>query len=310
MKEIFIEKKFSKGSLDVINKANKLIASYRAQGYSLTLRQLYYQFVARDLIPNNMNSYKRLGNIINDGRLAGMIDWNAITDRTRSLTKSPAWTSPAEILNSAIEQYRIDRWAGSPVYVEVWVEKDALSDVVEQACASYDIPSFACRGYVSQSAMYEAAQRIIEKADDFERMTGAVQEAYIIHLGDHDPSGIDMTRDIQDRLSLFNAYVEIDRIALNMDQVDQYNPPPNPAKLTDSRVGGYISQFGNSSWELDALEPSVITNLVQRKITFYMDEEIRDKHIAQEKAQRKEMREKVGNIEFKEYNDNSYGDDE
>lgn len=79
----------------------------------------------------------------------------------------------------------------------------------------------------------------------------------ILHLGDHDPSGIDMTRDISDRLELFGADVEVKRIALNWDQIDEFTPPPNPAKLSDSRAGAYIAEYGDESWELDALEPTL-----------------------------------------------------
>lgn len=85
----------------------------------------------------------------------------------------------------------------------------------------------------------------------------------IIHLGDHDPSGIDMTRDIIDRMDIFEAGVGVERIALNMDQIELYNPPKNPAKLSDTRAKGYIEKFGSSSYELDALEPRVIRDLIK-----------------------------------------------
>jgi hypothetical protein len=78
---------FRSASLSVIELANSIIAEYQAQGYDLTLRQLYYQFVARGIIPNSDAEYKKLGSVINDGRLAGLIDWDSITDRTRLASK-------------------------------------------------------------------------------------------------------------------------------------------------------------------------------------------------------------------------------
>ena len=233
-------------SLELIELINQVVDEYSSQGYELTLRQTYYQLVARGYIPNNERSYKNIGNLINDGRLAGLIDWHSITDRTRNLRKNSHWTTPSSVIESAMYSYMLDKWEGQPNYVEVWVEKDALVDIVGQVCGSIDTPFFSCRGYTSQSEMWAAAQRFI-------RQNRIRDNCFIIHLGDHDPSGIDMTRDIQERLWMFGADVEVKRVALTMEQVQTYNPPPNPAKITDSRCGKYMEEFGDESWELDAL---------------------------------------------------------
>lgn len=254
-------------SLELIELVNKVINEYKAQGYELTLRQAYYQLVARGYIPNNERSYKNIGNLINDGRLAGLIDWHAITDRTRNLRGNSHWNTPADVIASAKYSYLLNKWEGQPNYVEVWVEKDALVDIVGQACYPLDTPFFSCRGYTSQSEMWSAAQRFI-------RQNRNRDHCYIIHLGDHDPSGIDMTRDIQERLEMFGADVFVKRVALTMEQIGTYNPPPNPAKITDSRCSKYMEEFGDESWELDALEPKVITELIKSEVTAYRDDEI------------------------------------
>lgn len=272
---------FRQSSLDLIKLVNSVICEYQAQGYELTLRQAYYQLVARGYIPNNERSYKNIGNLINDGRLAGLIDWYAITDRTRNLRGNSHWETPAEVIESAKYSYRLDKWEGQPNYVEVWVEKDALVDVVGQACRPLDVPFFSCRGYTSQSEMWAAAQRFIRRDDREQRI--------IIHLGDHDPSGIDMTRDIQERLEMFGADVMVKRVALTMEQIDFYTPPPNPAKLTDSRCHGYIRQFGNESWELDALEPKVITDLITEQVTMYRDDTLYEQVCDQERREKREL---------------------
>lgn len=272
---------FRQSSLDLIKLVNSVIREYQAQGYELTLRQAYYQLVARGYIPNNERSYKNIGNLINDGRLAGLIDWYAITDRTRNLRGNSHWETPAEVIESAKYSYRLDKWEGQPNYVEVWVEKDALVDVVGQACRPLDVPFFSCRGYTSQSEMWAAAQRFIRRDDREQRI--------IIHLGDHDPSGIDMTRDIQERLDMFGADVMVKRVALTMEQIDFYTPPPNPAKLTDSRCYGYIRQYGNESWELDALEPKVITDLITEQVTMYRDDTLYEQVCDQERREKREL---------------------
>lgn len=260
------EIKFQKKSLDLIELVNQVVDEYSAQGYELTLRQVYYQLVARGYIPNNERSYKNVGSLINDGRLAGLIDWHSVTDRTRNLRRESHWDNPADVIASARYSYNLDKWKGQPNYVEVWVEKDALVDIVGQACSPLDTPYFSCRGYTSQSEMWSAAQRFIRQKQRKKRI--------IIHLGDHDPSGIDMTRDIQERLEMFGADVFVKRVALTMNQIQTYNPPPNPAKITDSRASKYIDQFGDESWELDALEPKVITDLIKKQVTMYRNDAI------------------------------------
>lgn len=266
------DKKFRSDKLELIEKIYEIIQTYSDAGYSLTLRQLYYQLVARGIIENSERSYKNTGSLINDARLAGYINWYAIEDRTRYLRSLSHWENPASLIKSASEQYKRNLWLDQDYYVEVWVEKEALADVVGQACRPLDVPYFCCRGYVSQTEMWNASQRFIDKAVDGKYVV-------LIYLGDHDPSGIDMTRDIEERLQLFgsvnysfvNNFLGVERIALNMDQVTLYSPPPNPAKVTDSRSGGYISKYGNSSWELDALEPQIIRELITSKVTEYAD---------------------------------------
>lgn len=260
------EIRFQQKSLDLIELVNQVVDEYSAQGYELTLRQVYYQLVARGYIPNNERSYKNVGSLINDGRLAGLIDWHSVTDRTRNLRSESHWDTPADVIASARYSYNLDKWKGQPNYVEVWVEKDALVDIVGQACSPLDTPYFSCRGYTSQSEMWSAAQRFIRQKQRKKRI--------IIHLGDHDPSGINMTRDIQERLEMFGADVFVKRVALTMNQIQTYNPPPNPAKITDSRASKYIDQFGDESWELDALEPKVITDLIKKQVTMYRNDAI------------------------------------
>lgn len=277
MKIKYQDIKLSKGSLALVETANKILAEYAQRGLIVTLRQLYYQFVARDIIPNKQSEYKRLGSIINDARLAGLIDWDYLQDRTRNLAKLSHWDDPGGVIRSAAQSYHRDLWETQDQYVEVWIEKDALVGVIEGICEEWDVPFFSCRGYTSQSEMWAAAVRLRGR----ER---AGKETHVIHLGDHDPSGKDMSRDIQDRLKMFRSEVQIHRIALNMDQVTQYNPPPNPAKITDSRATAYIDEYGAESWELDALDPDVLIALIRETILEHCDEdEFKESQAKQEK---------------------------
>ena len=279
--------KFKSETLALIEQANEIIEDYEAQGFSLTLRQLYYQFVSRDLLGNTQRNYKRLGSVINDARLAGMVDWSSIVDRTRNLRSLSNWEGPEDIISDCVDWYREDLWASQDNYVEVWIEKDALIGVIEGVCEDNLVPFFSCRGYTSQSEMHGAAIRMINQFRDGKRV-------HVIHLGDHDPSGIDMSRDITDRIELFMMRhsalpAEIHRIALNMDQVDEYSPPPNPAKLTDSRATSYVDKFGLESWELDALEPAVMADLIQDKIDSLKDQEMWDDAVDHERESKAKL---------------------
>lgn len=270
----YVPHKFNRSTAALLDQANGIITEYGQQGFDLTLRQLYYQLVSRDIIPNAQSEYKRLGQIVSDARRAGIIDWNAIVDRTRNLRSQSHWETIADILLSCEHSFAVDKWEGQPYRVEVWVEKDALVGVIEAACAPLDVPFFACRGYNSDSEMWRAAIR-------FKRYDLNGQQPYVIHLGDHDPSGIDMTRDVEARLNLFEVYPTVKRIALNLDQIEQYAPPPNPAKETDSRWADYTETYQTeSSWELDALDPRTIVNLITEEI-----EAIRDDYLWEQKVE-------------------------
>lgn len=283
MKRAYVNKRFDASTMGKIVIANKIIEEYQAQGFELTLRQLYYQFVARGIIPNTMREYKKLGDAINNARLAGLVDWTAIVDRTRNLQGNNHWDSPAQVVRACVEQYRIDTWANQEYRVEVWIEKDALIGIAETVCRELDVSYFSCRGYTSQSEMWAAGQRFYQYAHRHN------QTPVIIHLGDHDPSGLDMSRDIADRLAMFMGGMEVKRVALNMDQIKRYNPPPNPAKTTDARAKLYIRQYGHESWELDALDPKVLTQLIEREVLKLRDDDVHEDALKLQEKHRRQL---------------------
>ena len=292
----YVDKKFNARSMQMIYAASQILEEYVADGWNLSLRQLYYVFVSRDMIENTERSYKNLGVLINNARMAGYIDWDHIEDRTRGRKSNEFWDSPKHAIEDAVKYYHNDLWADQPKRVEVWVEKDALIEVVASACQPLDVPYLSCRGYMSQSEMWQAARRF--QASEMDN----AQETVIIHLGDHDPSGIDMTRDIRDRIDLFNDYemcegFTMNRIALTMDQIDEYDPPPNPAKVTDSRAADYIRRYGRSSWELDALPPKVLKDLILKNIVQYMDYDLFTAAKAKVEVGRKQLKSIAGKLD-------------
>ncbi|WP_134677484.1 hypothetical protein [Ectopseudomonas khazarica] len=267
--EQYIAKSFSKHNSQLIDYMNDLIEDYQRQGYVLTVRQLYYQLVARDVIENTLQSYKRTANLINDAKLAGHMDWDAIEDRTREFLTNPHWDAGSSILRSAAQSYGQDMWANQETRVFVVIEKEALIGVLTGTCRKWDVPILAARGYPSGSVLRGFAEEHLLPA------LYVGQRVRVLHLGDHDPSGIDMTRDLIERLSLFTRHEmddsDLDRIALTMDQIDEIKPPENPAKSTDSRFAAYRRQYGTSSWELDALSPQYLNDLLEGHIEDNVD---------------------------------------
>jgi len=276
----YTPKRFGAMSMAVVVACNEVIDDFMGQGYVLSLRQLYYQLVTKNAIVNELESYKRLGKVVSDARLAGLIDWEAIEDRERNVVKNSYWDDPEEIISAVAEQFTIDKWEGQENRVEIWVEKRALEAVVGQAAEKWDCPYFACKGYVSSSEMWRASLR-------FKNYARQEQNAVILHLGDHDPSGIDMTRDIEERINdVFVAPTKIERIALNWDQIQEYEPPPNPAKIKDSRFEAYAAEYGAESWEVDALSPSVLNELIEKHIQEYLDIDLWDQKVELEREGR------------------------
>lgn len=320
MKITYLRKNFSFEHRRVIEQAAEICDEYAGRGLNLTLRQLYYQFVARGLLANQQKEYDRLGRIINDARMAGALDWEFLVDRTRNLVAPSTWDSPAALIHAAAAQYQADLWAGQNHRVEVWIEKDAGIGVIEAVCRADQVPYFSCRGYTSASELWNAAQRIGDHLVNGNRVT-------VLHIGDHDPSGLDMTRDIKERLATFLANDwyrsgqplhgegstndrirasmrsairehggtigdddqpwRVRRIALSYAQVLQYDPPPNPAKTTDSRFLRYQEETGlDESWELDALDPGVLQALIRREIDAARDEDLWNDALAAQETER------------------------
>lgn len=291
-REQFIPKKFTSAHKQVIKKANQIIAEYMEAGYTLTLRQIHYQFVARDLYENTQQNYKRLGNILDAARKAGEVDWDAIEDRTRSLRRISLWSSPESALERIQKAFKLDPWDEQPTLrrIEVWVEKDAAVGIVEPTCHALRLPYFSCRGYSSSSGLYEAGKRL-------ESFRQAGYETLILYLGDHDPSGVQMTDVSQERVDMYaRGGINFRRIALTLDQVEEHRPPPNFVKETDSRTKWYVDKFETEDcWELDALSPKVVDALIRSHVDPLIDKAAWDATMAREAEHRATLMEIISN---------------
>lgn len=274
----YVPTKFTREREERIWRIRGVADEYGRQGMNVTVRQIYYQFVARGWAPSGDKTYDQVQSDLNKGRLAGLIPWHYVVDRNRTLRGLKTQKSPEDAVQRLRRSYRLDCWADQDWRPEVWDEKRALEGVIGDICSADDmrVDFYATGGYDSQSQQYEAGQRMAE-------YVRRGQRPVVFYLGDHDPSGLDMTRDVEERLAMFTGVpVTVQRIALTMPQIRQFNPPPFDLKEGDARARAYRDQYGDEAWELDALDPSYLKKIIREAVLMIRDQERWDKSIAEE----------------------------
>lgn len=281
------EKRLHAKTETLLNKVIEIVENYQNAGYRMTLRQLYYQLVSNNIIVNQKSEYVKLSTLLTDARLSGLVDWDFIEDRVRVRKMASEFTDLNDLVDTAISAYRRERWADQNKYIEVIVEKNALIGVLEPVCRKFHVSIFPNVGYGSTTVIHELAERFEEKQD---------KECILLYFGDHDPSGEDMVKDIRKRLDMFEVDVNTVKVALTMEQIQQYNLPPNPAKTSDPRARGYIEEHGSSSWELDALPPDVLVNMLNSAIGEHIDMQKYNAVIEKEEEEKDMLRDAVADL--------------
>jgi hypothetical protein len=240
---------------------------------ALTLRQLYYRLVSKHLFPNTVNSYKRLSRIMVKARETGDVPKNCLEDRSRRvLGRGDAGYISAEefikhkleSLKDSWEKFTMPRWEDQPCNILISLEKEALSRLVSRVANQYSIRTFPTRGYPSFTYVQRMASYIRN------RLKG--KPTLVLYFGDFDPSGVDIERDLTERLLKYGAGdFKIRRVALTRDQIILYTLPPMPVKKSDARTPSFIATYGDEAVELDALDPNVLKQMVAQSIEEYMD---------------------------------------
>jgi len=233
------------------------------------LRQIFYRLVADHGYSNTTSKYNQLSKQLVKARQRGDIDEKRIEDRSRQfLGADYGWNSSEDFVSNRFEwfldshlDYARKMWTSQPEFVIVWIEKDALSKVVSTIAEKYNVITCPSRGYASYTYIKEALKMLPQD-----------KEITILHFADHDPSGVDMTRDLSCRFFEYSNHpISIQRIALNYNQAQEYRLPPNPAKTADPRSEAYFSKYGNVCWELDAITPPELQRLVTEAIENHID---------------------------------------
>ena len=232
-----------KKTIEIVETAQAILSAYNP----MTVRQVYYQLVSRQVIKNNRGQYQAVSIALRDARKDGDIPWEWIEDRLRRPRKVNMWHDLADFGNAVINSYRRDVWASQDGYVECWLEKDALSGIFEDILRPYGVTLNVGRGYDGWDSIHNAADRY--KWED---------KVTVLYFGDFDPSGEDMVRSLEERLNFFGVYPEIIKCALVLDDIKQYNLPSDFTKVSDTRSAAFVEKYGDLAVELDALPADVL----------------------------------------------------
>lgn len=254
-------------SLELLEQVQKVIESY---DFSLTLRQIYYQLVAKQIIPNQQKYYEKLSRLCVIGRDEGMLPEDAFADRLRKVDKPNSWDDLVDFMGTVKQAYRKDKWINQNAYIEIWTEKDALRGVISPITYEYDVSLMVVRGQVSRTAIYKGYNRFSQKLKEDKK-------CYLFYFGDFDPSGISIYNSFVERLKSYGEYdemIEFKRVALTPEQIEKYKLPQDPAKKSDPNYKKFVNQYGDNVVELDSLPPDALKNLIKNCIEAKVDDAI------------------------------------
>ena len=245
----------------IIEEAKSILSAF----HPMTVRQVYYQLVSRQVIENNHGQYQAVSDALVAARRESIIPWSWIEDRLRGLRGGlDGWEDVEEFLAAGLasldQGYSAAIWPTQPRRIEAWLEKDALSGIFADVLDEYNIGLNVGRGYDGWSSIHAAAERY-----------GTGEYVTILYFGDFDPSGEDMVRSLRDRLADQCADPKIVKVALTLEDIERYDLPPNFTKLTDTRRGAFVARFGDLSVELDALPPEVLRARIVEAVEQHMD---------------------------------------
>lgn len=260
-----------------------ILRTFDAVGASQTVRQVFYALTTRGHVSKTEQGYKQVAYHVLQMRRLGLLPYSFVADSTRWMRKPTTYNSLADALANMQKHYRRSLWADQPVYVEIWIEKDALAGVVSEVTEQYDVPLMVTRGFPSESFVFEAAQTI--NAQD--------KPAFLYYFGDFDPSGVSISDNLADKLKRWAPSAVFSRQAVQLHQVIEMSLPTRPTKRNkkDMRARGWEGD----SVELDAIPADVLRQMVRNCITRHIDGEVLRRVETVEAAERDTLAAMVAN---------------
>lgn len=267
-----------------------------ASNYPMTLRQLYYALVSAGSIPKTDAAYHKLGRVVRDAREEGSIAWDWLVDHVRSVFRARTWDGIEDLLTDTATLYRRDLMRQQSVAIQLWAESDSIGSVIAPLADQYCVPTFIGRGYAARGYLWSAAKDAITAYE-------SGKTVHILHVGDHDPSGEDIFRDVESTLRLYSMAIDerqtvtglrrymqqacmgdadlydwelraqsrwlsVDRLALTPDQVEAFHLPIRPPKASDVRTAKFT---GKGAVEVEALPVEALLGIVERAIVDLID---------------------------------------
>jgi len=243
-------------TMTILEASHSILAAHNP----MTVRQVYYQLISRQVIENNRSQYQAVSNALVQARQEGFIPWEWIEDRLRRPRAVSMWDDLGNFGNDVLSAYRRNVWTNQPYYLEVWLEKDALSGIFEGVLDPYGVTLNVGRGYDGWDSIHNASRRF-----------GDGDGKAILYFGDFDPSGEDMVRSLKERLNFFGCKPEIAKCALTLDDVQRYNLPSDFTKASDTRQKAFVAKYGDLAVELDALPVDVLQSRIASEIKTRMN---------------------------------------
>jgi len=269
---------------EIMDRACELIKEYNEESIRPTVRQIHYRLASEQVggYQNNKRCYKSLSEKLVKARMKGLIDWGGLADHVRYMLWTRLVPTVGELIEQATSSFGEDPWDAMGKRVVVWLEKDALAELIYHVVAGYYVPLAVSRGYSSWTFIYDNLD-----------ILKSVLEVKVFYLGDHDPSGLDIERFTKEAMRYFGINLELRRVALTYEQIQRYNLLPNPTKRADPRSKEYIIKYGDVCWELDALEPKTLQQIVRSAVESEIEPSIWNKIMDKNRRAREKLKEEL-----------------
>ena len=275
----------------------------RTQSGQLTDRQIHYRLVAKGFYANTKSCYNHLTKVLKDERIRGSVPWDRIVDSSKPMflkaeqerddgTASIKFNEAKDSYDNAEQDFRdtdfySKYWWGQPEYVEVWCEKDALARILKEVTDKWMVSLIVCKGYQSITNEKNRANYYFGTEKHEKR------KVTIIYFGDFDPRGENIPQVIKRDFSRLGYTASLDKVALTQQQITQYNLLAAPCKKSDTMATGWISEHGDNVYELDALEPNVLRQIVEDSITAHFSQQKLQERIIYVQEEQRKLDEKI-----------------
>ena len=279
-------KKISEGKLEMLIAAKAILIANRVR-WPLTVRTIHYRMAQSNPPPlrnthprydtgpyrNDDDSYGDLSDLLCRGRIAGLVEWESIVDETRPVSVWRKWPEVGayvrEQFDGFLATYRRDLLQSQTEHIELVCEKMTVQGIADRVAHPLCVNTMIGRGFSSVTARYELAQRFVRSGKE---------RLLLLVVSDHDPEGeciaTNLVASLTDEFGI-DKPIEARRVALTRDQVDRFGLlPAGKVKRKSSRAPAFVRKFGDNVYELEALEPAELEDLIRDALLAVIDHDL------------------------------------